>query len=139
MKQALDAIAAEMAREHLDNGHPLVVQTQGWSMWPLIRPGAWVTILPLDGKPITTGDVVLLAMSEKLALHRVVGRRGSQLVIKGDACVAIDGLWPEHAMLGRLKASPWDRSAARASRVLGPALWGLTRLPRFIDQLKGRS
>jgi hypothetical protein len=107
-----------MAREHLARGRALVVTTAGFSMWPLLRPGARVTIVGCAMSELRRGDVVLLAAEPSPVLHRVVALRPDAVLTKGDNARHTDGWSARDAVLGRLERRPWDPAVARASRPL---------------------
>lgn len=61
-----------------------VVPINGTSMWPLLKEGkSRVQLIPLDGKSLKKGDIVLYQREDgNLVLHRIIksGERGSFLV-----------------------------------------------------------
>jgi signal peptidase I len=61
-------------------------QAKGWSMTPFIKDGDVITISPFMEKKPGLGDVVayLRPGSEKLVVHRLVGRQGKAWLILGD-------------------------------------------------------
>lgn len=77
-------------------------KVKGFSMTPFIRDGDVLTISPwvkgLDG----LGRVVAFVHSVNggLAIHRIVGRKMGNYLIKGDGIFGIDGLVPEKNILG---------------------------------------
>lgn len=115
----LDEVAADLAREQLRAGNPLRTQASGVSMWPLVRDGDWVVVQPCPPGALRVGDVVLVAAGRRLVLHRVIGRVGSEVLLKGDACSRPDGWVPVDQVLGRLGPRAWDPLAAQLSPVGG--------------------
>ncbi|MFO0749856.1 MAG: S24/S26 family peptidase [Myxococcota bacterium] len=130
------AALVDLAREHLAAGRPLVTRASGHSMWPLIRDGATVTILPLAADP-RVGDVVLVDAGQAgLVLHRVVAIGPAGFVVKGDARPTADGAVPREGILGR-----WDgpgsalvAALSRGGGRLGARLLQLAR--RASDRLR---
>lgn len=116
------AARAAVARDVLSAGRTLVLPAEGLSMWPAVRPGRPVHVLPCDPDSLRVGDVVLLEGTEAVVLHRVVRLRGDRLVTKGDACPDADGWVRRDRVLGRLERRPWDRAAAWAAPWLGRVL-----------------
>ena len=71
--------------ESLRRGDSVQVKAHGFSMWPSYRDGVVVEVFPCDLGHVRIGDVVLVKVSERILLHRVVGRCGKGIVTKGDA------------------------------------------------------
>lgn len=84
-------------------GACLRFRARGGSMGPFVRNGDVVTVAPLrHGQRIRLGDIVAFEhpQPDNLRLHRVIGRRGRLLLVKGDNTPAVDGLVPEERVLG---------------------------------------
>jgi hypothetical protein len=71
-------------------------------MHPLIRSGDVVTLAPVNGEPVAVGSVVAAEApgAGGLVVHRVVGRSGSTLLLRGDNGARADGEVPEAALIG---------------------------------------
>ncbi|MFO7674789.1 MAG: S26 family signal peptidase [bacterium] len=96
----------ELMRAVLARGRPFRFQARGWSMSPFIRDRDVITIAPLGSAPPRTGDVVAFVSpaDERLVVHRVVGRRGTSMLIQGDNLPgAPDGLIPLASVVGRVR------------------------------------
>jgi hypothetical protein len=129
MTPPLTALTA-LARAHLALGRPLEARAEGHSMWPFIKNGDRVRILPLDAHTRATlgpGAVVLCESPRGLILHRVIAKSGDALQLKGDGLPAPDGLVHADDLLGVLAPTPCDRLVALASRLGGRPLAALTR------------
>ncbi len=75
------------------------VNTNGVSMRPLLRPGCAVNIKRID-RAVKKYDVVLYKLSTgRYILHRVIGKKGDILVIRGDNTY-VKELVPKAAVLG---------------------------------------
>jgi len=96
----------EILQAVLERGATFRFKAKGFSMYPFINDGDVVTISRLQSPP-GLGDVVafLNLGSSKLAVHRVVGIKGSSYIIKGDNIPDIDGLIPKENVLGRVTRS----------------------------------
>ncbi len=72
-------------------------------MTPFIRDGDVVTVEPLRDDP-SVGDVVAVALDGhgRMALHRVVDRRGGRWLVRGDNCRQPDGAFAREAFVGRV-------------------------------------
>lgn len=72
-------------------------------MWPHIRPGDVITVEPgTAGEEPRVGWVVMYPdSSNRLLLHRVVGRDGSALMIRGDAVAGAADIVARSSVLGR--------------------------------------
>lgn len=90
----------------LARGLPFRFRVRGWSMSPFIRDHDVITVTPLGSRPPRTGEVVAFVSpaDERLVVHRVVGRRGTELLVQGDNLArAADSPIPESRVLGRVK------------------------------------
>jgi hypothetical protein len=113
----------ELACEQLTRARVLHTRAAGYSMWPSLRVGQRVRILPCPSEPAVLGDVVLVARGPKLVLHRVVGVRPNAVLLQGDALPRPDGWVPRTALLGRLGRSPLDALLGRLAPWISPALF----------------
>jgi hypothetical protein len=76
----------ELMRAVLAKGCSFRFQAKGWSMTPFIRDGDVITISPFIKKKPSLGEIVATIRpgSEKLVVHRLVGRQGNGWLILGD-------------------------------------------------------
>jgi hypothetical protein len=93
----------EILKAVLERGAPFRFKAKGSSMYPFINDGDVVTLSRLQSPP-GLGDVIAFRHlgTGKLAVHRVVGIRGSSYLIKGDNVAETDGLIPGENVLGRV-------------------------------------
>ena len=84
-------------------------------MWPLLQDGRVVTIYPCRGRDVRPGDVVLVDRGDRLVLHRALRTSRRRVLVKGDACIDVDGWVPHARLIGRLRETRWDKAAARIS------------------------
>ncbi len=107
-------------RDVVGRGESFRFQATGFSMSPFIKNGDLVTLSPLDLPSPRLGDVVAFTPpgSEKLILHRVVGKKGASFYIKGDGLPRIDLLLPGEKILA--KVVQVDRNGKRVHLGLGP-------------------
>jgi signal peptidase I len=86
----------------LDRDVPFRFEARGTSMAPFIRNGDIVTVRPVRERPLRKGDVVAFAepLTEKLYVHRIIGKTGSRYAIKGDNVSEPDGLIPGTSIVG---------------------------------------
>ncbi len=90
----------------LARGLPFRFRVRGWSMSPFIRDHDVITVAPLGSRPAQTGEVVAFVSpaDERLVVHRVVGRLGTELLVQGDNLAReADSPIPESRVLGRVK------------------------------------
>jgi signal peptidase I len=82
------------------------LRVHGTSMLPWVRPGDIALIRMISGENVRCGDVVLFRREDHLFVHRIVEKRGSldaaELLSKGDAQPASDGVVGEQELLGRV-------------------------------------
>lgn len=75
----------EERRRHIEGSlarGPVEIRTRGIAMRPLLRPGDRVR---LERRAPRRGDVALIALAERMVLHRLVRRRGETWLVRGDA------------------------------------------------------
>jgi signal peptidase I len=63
----------ELGKELAGEGACLHVEVRGWSMYPFIRDGDNIKVVPAALDEIEVGDVVLFRSGDRLLAHRVVG------------------------------------------------------------------
>ena len=98
-EQLEDLLAAVLSR-----GRPLRFRARGFSMCPLVQDRDVVTISPLAGRALCTGDIVAcrLRPSGRLVIHRVRAVTAEGLLVQGDSAFLPDGLIPPDDVLGLL-------------------------------------
>ncbi|MCA1758075.1 MAG: hypothetical protein LC649_11525 [Bacteroidales bacterium] len=85
----------ELVGRLLEEGNPIRIPANGYSMFPAIRPGDALTITPVED-PVTLreGEVVAWKREHDLVVHRLVAVRIHDdrivLVTRGDSCLAAD-------------------------------------------------
>ena len=92
----------ELFKDVLGKGASFRFQVKGFSMSPFIKDGDLVMVSPLLGSSLRLGDVVVFIQPgvRRLAIHRVIRKKGSSCFIKGDNTYQIDGLIPKTNILG---------------------------------------
>jgi len=128
------------------DGRPVWFDGDGWSMFPVFRPGVKVRVAPWTGS-LKVGQVAVFVKGDSLVAHRLLdwdeGRQ--RWLAKGDTLHWFDGpVLDEHLVgvvdlvsrRGREKAVKPDLALARFSMKLGYAWRGrLDTLPGFIKHL----
>jgi signal peptidase I len=100
--------ASDAARiaEALKRRRRISLRVHGTSMLPWVRPGDIALIRMISRENVRCGDVVLFRRQDHLFVHRIVEKRGSldaaELLSKGDAHPASDGVIGEQELLGRV-------------------------------------
>ena len=125
--------AAEVLLERETGDEPFQAEVRGISMAPLLAPGDVVTLEPYRDRRPRVGDVALLVVSDRdRFLHRVVVRRGSRYVLKGDRGRCADPAVPAAAV--RARAVAVSRGGREVSltggwpRLVGWAIAAVSRL-----------
>jgi hypothetical protein len=130
---------AEVMKAVLDRGSLFRFRARGASMTPFIRDGDTLTLEALEDRAPRVGEVVAFFVRtgerSSLVVHRVVGNRGSETVIQGDAYGCASETIPRGDILGRVVRV--ERRGGRRRLGLGPErrlivwfvrsglLWGL--------------
>lgn len=126
-----------LARHSLSAGKPFSFYATGTSMWPTLRHGDQLQVLPCHSHDLRRGDLLCLATdSGTLRVHRLVRfvHRSAEpeLITRGDALPQEDPPIHPSQVLGRVVA--YERRGRRtdlttfSSRLLG-WLWALFPLP----------
>jgi hypothetical protein len=72
----------------VDAGVSFRLQVRGWSMYPFIRDGDCVEVVPVSADDVCVGDVVLSRTGRQLFAHRVIrripGEQKVELITRGD-------------------------------------------------------
>jgi len=129
-----------------EQGRRTVLPVQGFSMWPVLRPGDQVSIRH-GGAPPEIGDIVVIRSATRTVAHRVVACRadpaGWRLQTKGDSNPIPDRGWVGADRIvgvveGVVRSGRPVRRAgisgglarllARLSRIQGIVLFPVTRL-----------
>ena len=101
-------------RELLSSGHTARFRASGDSMYPSIRSGDYLNVVPCTLSELRRGDIVLAATKRGLTAHRIVRiseRGGSvRIVIRGDNALRSDGPIEVGDVLGRVVSAEGDRS-----------------------------
>ncbi len=96
--EALSAILLDVIKK----GRPVRFKAKGFSMSPFLKDGDVLTVSPLAGRPLRTGDIVVIRhpSAGTVAVHRVVRRSSGSLVLKGDNSPEADGLFSSGSVVG---------------------------------------
>jgi signal peptidase I len=92
----------QLLRAVLDKGAPVRFRAKGFSMSPFIKNEDVVTLSPLQNASPGMGDVIAFVLqgTDKLCVHRVVGKKGDFYVTKGDNTFEADESVPRENILG---------------------------------------
>jgi hypothetical protein len=115
------ALRAEaLARAAIDlraqAGQRTTLPVEGWSMWPVLRPGQRLVIRSAGAPPVF-GDVAVIRVDGRTIAHRVIGAcataNGVYLRLKGDFNLLADGGWASPgSLLGVAEALEIDGKPA---------------------------
>jgi hypothetical protein len=137
----------QMVEELLREGYAVRFHASGWSMYPTIRDGETITVAPLGGSPILTGDLLLYRSGRSAVAHRVVRVASvsggpTTLLLRGDAADSCDRPIDPGQVLGRLSGverdgrtmpldvlgTLWSRAAGRTLRAARRARMTIARI-----------
>jgi signal peptidase len=127
MADSLLCLGAEfydLGKEVLGSGASVRLRLRGWSMYPLVRNGDMVELIPASLNQVQIGDIVLFRADKRLLAHRIVRRTpGGQpvsLVPRGDNLLAEDRPIKDEAdLVGQVRAVWRNGREIRLDR--GPA------------------
>ena len=103
----------ELANELADAGASFRFTARGWSMYPLVREGDVLQVVPVSFSELGIGDVVFYRSGDRLLAHRVIGFvfEADQVRIRarGDGFLQEDPPVSEPDVVGRVEAihRPW--------------------------------
>ncbi len=103
----------ELVNKLIDAGASFRFTARGWSMYPLVREGDELQVVPVSFRELGIGDVVFYRSGERLLAHRVIGFvfEAAQVRIRarGDGFVQEDPPVSEPDVLGRVETihRPW--------------------------------
>lgn len=135
----------------LARGDAVRFRAEGWSMYPAIRDGETVEVLPVRPSDIRRGQVLLCRVGSRSVAHRVVridkaaGTAGtaSTIVLRGDAAFANDTPIEPSEVLGVVGCVTRDgverRLDTATARVLGALTARAWRAKRLLRTLGVRS
>ena len=94
----------ELAANLVTRGHGFRVRVWGSSMYPTIRDGDVVTVVPCEAGVLRLGDTVFYRRPGGHVAHRLVSRSrdGSLLTTRGDAHPYCDASLPSAWLIGRV-------------------------------------
>lgn len=95
-------------REVLAAGHTARFRASGDSMYPAIRSGDYLHIVPCDASKLRLGDVILATTERGLTAHRIVRIRdaedGVRITMRGDNALRSDRPVAPADILGRIES-----------------------------------
>jgi len=93
-------------REVLRAGHAARFRASGDSMYPAIRSGDYLQIVPCDASTLRIGDIILARTERGLTAHRIVRIRGAEgsprITMRGDNALLSDEPVAAADVLGRV-------------------------------------
>jgi hypothetical protein len=99
-------LLADLVRDVLSRGLPFRFCARGGSMFPIIRDGDIISVVPFAARPPAVGDIIafLHPTGERLIVHRLVGKTSTAYLLQGDnhTPAQSDGWLPMPALLGRV-------------------------------------
>jgi signal peptidase I len=125
-----DHFLVELVKEVLSKGVECRLQVKGYSMSPFIKDSDVVTISPIVDSSPEFGDVITFIhpRTEKLIIHRVVGKSGDACLVKGENALEPDGLIKKENVLGLV--TKVERKGKRIFLGLGPERFLIAFLTR---------
>ncbi len=92
----------------------------GKSMYPNIRSGDVITLVPCAERTPEPGDVVGLLDSKnrQIIVHRIIKKNDGRFLVKGDNVIRSDGYYPRDKIIGVLTELERNREK---KQITGPA------------------
>ncbi|HPH98035.1 MAG TPA: S26 family signal peptidase [Anaerolineaceae bacterium] len=92
---------SELLIHAIQAGQPVRLRVTGTSMQPLLRPGDFITVAPVENAALHPGEILLLRREHDFVTHRLLFCLPQGLFTKGDACLRPDPLFDRAQVLGR--------------------------------------
>jgi hypothetical protein len=92
----------ELATEVLRSGGAIRLQALGTSMLPSVWPGDVLSIEHAPGEDMVPGDIVLVARDGRFFVHRLIEKRESDWITRGDSLPQNDPSLAEAQVLGKV-------------------------------------
>jgi hypothetical protein len=124
------SVLVDLLKAVVEKGACFRFKASGFSMSPFIKDGDMVTIYPLSGRLLGLGDVVAFVHQERetLVIHRLVGKKGNNLLVKGDNARQADGVISKTSILGCVRTV--ERDGKKVLLGLGPERFLIAALSR---------
>jgi hypothetical protein len=121
----------EFLQAVLAKGASFRFEARGQSMHPFIKDRELITISPVNGARLHSGDVVAFCHPKtgRLTVHRIVKKNAQGFLLRGDNCSEADGLIPAGSLLGRVTQVREKNRIVRLG--LGPERFFLAWLSRY--------
>ena len=128
--------ATELIVDLLARGHAAEFQVHGDSMHPVIREHDTLHVEPI--RDFARGDVVLVLADRGLTAHRVIARRGTTLILRGDNAPAVDDPVEESQVLGKVTYVLRNGKRMNVCNAIARTVAVLRRLLRPLSPRAGR-
>lgn len=86
----------------IDDGFHLEFRMNGYSMFPLLRPGDRGVAGKCRMEDLQAGDIILFFQNESLVAHRLLQIKENGLLTRGDNCLLSDPLVKPDMLVGKL-------------------------------------
>lgn len=133
----------QLSRELLAEGLTVRITATGTSMYPSIRPGDIIEIIPIGGTTglLEPGEVVALKRADDFVVHRFIGnfeRDGRRWVFtRGDSVMRADEPVPEEAVAGRVATVIRGNGKARMLKPLTNVFYRWNRVMVYLLSVSG--
>jgi len=123
-------VLPDLVMEVVSKGVKCRLQAKGYSMSPFIKDSDMLTISPIVDSSPGFGDVIAFIhpRTEKLIIHRVVGKIGDACLVKGENALEPDGLIERKHMIGIITGV--ERKGRKVFFGLGPERFLIALLTR---------
>ena len=117
-EHSVQQLFIDVSTELLRQGQSIKFQAPGRSMYPTIKEGETITVVPVALFDIKRGDILLYLVGSKVIAHRVVSIERK----KDDLSIHSSTLNPQHLFLLRGDASGTCDDLVEAQQVLGKVI-----------------
>jgi hypothetical protein len=104
-------------RRWLRKGQRVRYVARGGSMWPTIRDGALVEVVPCEASALRVGTIGAFEGSDGIVVHRVIGCTSESIWFRGDANGTPDGWIQRARVLGVVQVLRQGKLLGRGLRL----------------------
>jgi hypothetical protein len=127
-----------MVIELLREGQSVRFVARGGSMWPAVRDGTLVEVVPCLPNELRVGELGAYVGTRGLVVHRVVAHEPGGLRFRGDTHAEDDGLVEVSRVLGKVRVLAWPPWRPRVP-TLRHALLALRAMRSWLRRVRKRT
>lgn len=85
-----------------NSGKKIHVKIKGKSMYPVIPNNSGIEVRIISASELKRGDIAMYHSKKKFFIHRIIGKKGDNFLIKGDNSWKFDSTVKEKSIIGKV-------------------------------------